>query len=79
MSGSPSLHCLERRPAASFAEQLMLPVSNDTLLRMVRRRARVFAPEASTMLARLRQIMAEICYVHFPSGSFRLMRSLTKR
>jgi transposase len=29
------------RPAASFAERLMLPVSNDTLLRVVRRRARV--------------------------------------
>jgi transposase len=29
------------RPAASFAKRLMLPVSNDTLLRMVRRRARV--------------------------------------
>lgn len=28
------------RPAASFAERLMLPVSNDTLLRVVRRRAR---------------------------------------
>jgi transposase len=27
------------RPAASFAERLMLPVSNDTLLRVVRRRA----------------------------------------
>ena len=29
------------RPAASFARRLMLPVSNDTLLRVVRRRARV--------------------------------------
>lgn len=29
------------RPAASFARRLMLPVSNDTLLRMVRRRTRV--------------------------------------
>lgn len=28
------------RPAANFAERLMLPVSNDTLLRVVRRRAR---------------------------------------
>jgi transposase len=28
------------RPAASFARRLMLPVSNDTLLRVVRRRAR---------------------------------------
>jgi transposase len=28
------------RPAAGFAERLMLPVSNDTLLRVVRRRAR---------------------------------------
>ncbi|RZS76892.1 transposase [Phyllobacterium myrsinacearum] len=28
------------RPAASFANRLMLPVSNDTLLRVVRRRAR---------------------------------------
>ena len=27
------------RPAASFARRLMLPVSNDTLLRVVRRRA----------------------------------------
>jgi len=27
------------RPAASFAERLMMPVSNDTLLRVVRRRA----------------------------------------
>jgi hypothetical protein len=27
------------RPAAIFARRLMLPVSNDTLLRMVRRRA----------------------------------------
>ena len=27
------------RPAASFAKRLMLPVSNDTLLRVVRRRA----------------------------------------
>jgi len=29
------------RPAASFAQRLMLPVSNDTLLRVVRRRARL--------------------------------------
>jgi transposase len=29
------------RPAASFAQRLMLPVSNDTLLRVVRRRAQV--------------------------------------
>lgn len=29
------------RPAASFAKRLMLPVSNDTLLRVVRRRARL--------------------------------------
>jgi transposase len=29
------------RPAACFAKRLMLPVSNDTLLRVVRRRARV--------------------------------------
>src|SRR5450631_4247456 len=29
------------RPAASFARRLMLPVSNDTLLRVVRRRARI--------------------------------------
>ena len=29
------------RPAASFARRLMLPVSNDTLLRVVRRRAQV--------------------------------------
>jgi transposase len=29
------------RPAASFARRLMLPVSNDTLLRVVRRRARL--------------------------------------
>jgi hypothetical protein len=29
------------RPAASFSQRLMLPVSKDTLLRMVRRRARV--------------------------------------
>jgi transposase len=29
------------RPAASFAKRLMLPVSNDTLLRLVRRRARI--------------------------------------
>src|SRR5258707_8905808 len=29
------------RPAASFARRLMLPVSNDTLLRIVRRRTRV--------------------------------------
>jgi transposase len=28
------------RPAASFAKRLMMPVSNDTLLRVVRRRAR---------------------------------------
>ena len=28
------------RPAASFAQRLMLPVSNDTILRVVRRRAR---------------------------------------
>jgi transposase len=28
------------RPAASFAKRLMIPVSNDTLLRVVRRRAR---------------------------------------
>ena len=28
------------RPAASFAKRLMLPVSNDTLLRVVRRRTR---------------------------------------
>jgi Transposase len=31
------------RPAAIFARRLMLPVSNDTLLRMVRRRARLRA------------------------------------
>jgi len=37
------------RPAASFAKRLMLPVSNDTLLRVVRRRA--CAPtEASTVV-----------------------------
>lgn len=29
------------RPAASFSQRLMLPVSNDTLLRVVRRRARM--------------------------------------
>ena len=29
------------RPAASFAKRLMLPVSNDTVLRIVRRRARL--------------------------------------
>lgn len=29
------------RPGASFAKRLMLPVSNDTLLRVVRRRARL--------------------------------------
>jgi hypothetical protein len=29
------------RPAASFAQRLMLPVSNDTFLRVVRRRAQV--------------------------------------
>jgi transposase len=29
------------RPAASFAKRLMLPVSNDTLLRIVRRRTRI--------------------------------------
>jgi transposase len=29
------------RPAASFARRLMMPVSNDTLLRVVRRRARI--------------------------------------
>lgn len=29
------------RPAASFAERLMVPVSNDTLLRVVRRKAQV--------------------------------------
>jgi hypothetical protein len=41
------LHCIVHhlglalggRPAASFARRLMLPVSNDTLLRVVRRRA----------------------------------------
>lgn len=31
---------LRGRPSASFAERLMMPVSNDTLLRVVRRRAR---------------------------------------
>ncbi|MGY4327199.1 transposase [Bradyrhizobium sp. LB7.2] len=31
------------RPAASFAKRLMLPVSNDTLLRVVRRRAAISA------------------------------------
>ena len=44
----PPLECLVHhlglalggRPAASFAKRLMLPVSNDTLLRVVRRRAR---------------------------------------
>ena len=29
------------RPAANFAKRLMLPISNDTLLRVVRRRARL--------------------------------------
>jgi hypothetical protein len=29
------------RPAAGFAKRLMVPVSNDTLLRVVRRRAEV--------------------------------------
>jgi hypothetical protein len=29
------------RPAASFSQRLMLPVSKDTLLRVVRRRARL--------------------------------------
>jgi hypothetical protein len=28
------------RPAASFAQRLMLPVSNDTLLRVIRRRSK---------------------------------------
>ena len=32
---------LGSRPAASFAKRLMLPVSNDTLLRVVRRRSRL--------------------------------------
>jgi transposase len=32
------------RPAAAFAKRLMLPVSNDTLLRVVRRRARSYVP-----------------------------------
>jgi zinc-finger of transposase IS204/IS1001/IS1096/IS1165 len=32
---------LRGRPAATFARRLMLPVSNDTLLRVVRRRAHV--------------------------------------
>jgi hypothetical protein len=37
--GRPSLGlALGGRPAASFARRLMLPVSNDTLLRVVRRR-----------------------------------------
>jgi hypothetical protein len=29
------------RPAASFAERLRMPVSNDTLLKVVRRRAKL--------------------------------------
>jgi hypothetical protein len=36
-----TISALGGRPAASFAKRLMLPVSNDTLLRVVRRRARV--------------------------------------
>jgi len=32
------------RPGASFAKRLMLPVSNDTLLRVVRRRGCLQAP-----------------------------------
>src|SRR3546814_20371772 len=32
------------RPAARFAKRLMLPVSNDTLLRVVRRRGCPWAP-----------------------------------
>lgn len=47
------VHCLglalSGRPAASFARRLMLPVSNDTLLRVVRRRGspRFVAPTVS--------------------------------
>lgn len=37
------------RPAASFARRLMLPVSNDTLLRVVRRRARLPAEPLSVV------------------------------
>ena len=37
------------RPAAIFARRLMLPVSNDTLLRMVRRRARLRAEPLSAI------------------------------
>jgi hypothetical protein len=38
-------HALGGRPAACFAQRLLLPVSNDTLLRVVRRRGRpAFAP-----------------------------------
>jgi transposase len=37
------------RPAAAFAKRLMLPVSNDTLLRVVRRRARSDAGQPSVI------------------------------
>ncbi len=37
------------RPAASFAKRLMMPVSNDTLLRVVRRRARPRADPLSVI------------------------------
>jgi len=37
------------RPAAAFARRLMLPVSNDTLLRVVRRRARADAGPLSVI------------------------------
>src|SRR5271156_3554757 len=37
------------RPAASFARRLMLPVSNDTLLRVVRRRAHVTTESLSVI------------------------------
>ena len=40
------------RPAAIFARRLMLPVSNDTLLRMVRRRARLRAEPLSERVSR---------------------------
>lgn len=40
------------RPAARFAKRLMLPVSNDTLLRVVRRRARKCCSPAPSILIR---------------------------
>jgi len=47
--GSPSRSGVGRSPGASFAKRLLLPVSNDTLLRVVRRRGSPQVPRPTVI------------------------------